>query len=148
MIPLRPVAVVLISVVLSFLPAFQSPAATPVTSSNSWFTLNNIASGDVFGVPMSMSGDTVVIGDSDDSHDGPSSGAAYVFVKDSTGWVQQQKLLPTIPADNQSFGLSVGIDGDTIVVGSPGEGDIFDPLTGAAYIFVRELVATDQGRRR
>ena len=138
MIPLRPVTAVLISVVLSFLPAFQSPAATNVTSTTSSFTLNNIVSGDVFGLPISMSGDTAVIGDSDDSHDGPSSGAAYVFVKDGAGWVQQQKLLPTTPADNQSFGISVGIEGDTIVVGSPGEGDIFDPLTGAAYIFVRD----------
>lgn len=110
MIPLRPVTAVLISVVLSFLPAFQSPAATNVTSTTSSFTLNNIASGDVFGLPMSMSGDTAVIGDSDDSHDGPSSGAAYVFVKDGAGWVQQQKLLPTTPADNQSFGISVGIE--------------------------------------
>jgi hypothetical protein len=129
MITLRPFIAMLISVVLSLLPA--------TTATSSWFTSNDNASGDFFGVPMSMSGDTVVIGSPHDSRDAPGSGSAYVFVKDGSGWVQQQKLLPTTPANNQVFGLSVSIDGDTIVVGCPGEGDATMPFAGAAYVFVR-----------
>ena len=118
MIALRPFTAMLISVVLSLLPAFQSPPGTDTTSTSSWFTSSDNASGDVFGARMSMSGDTVVIGDADDSRDAPWSGSAYVFVKDGVGWVQQQKLLPTTPANDQVFGSSVSIDGDTIVVGA------------------------------
>ena len=126
---LRPFTAALISVVLSLLPA--------TTATSSWFTSNDNASGDFFGVRMSMSGDTVVIGSPHDSRDASWSGSAYVFVKDGSGWVQQQKLLPTTPAHDQVFGLSVSIDGDTIVVGSPGEGDAIMPFVGAAYVFVR-----------
>ena len=129
MTTLRPFIAALISVVLSLLPA--------TTTTSSWFTSNDSASGDVFGVPMTMSGDTVVIGAPHDSRDAPGSGAAYVFVKDGSGWVQQQKLLPTTPANEQVFGLSVSIDGDTIVVGSPRESNPTTPFTGAAYVFVR-----------
>jgi FG-GAP repeat len=138
MIALRPFTAVLISVVLSLLPAFQSPAATEITSITPWFTSSDNAPGDAFGVRMSMSGDTVVIGDADDSRDAPWSGSAYVFVKDGAGWVQQQKLLPTTPANDQVFGASVSIDGDTIVVGAPGEGDPGLRFAGAAYVFVRD----------
>jgi hypothetical protein len=138
MIALRPFTAMLISVVLSLLPVFQSPAGTDTTSITSWFTSTDNASGDVFGARMSMSGDTVVIGDADDSHDAPWSGSAYVFVKDGVGWVQQQKLLPTTPANDQVFGSSVSIDGDTIVVGAPGERDPTNGAVGAAYVFVRD----------
>ena len=138
MTPLRPVAAMFVSFVLSLLPAFQSPAATETTSITPWFTSGDNAPGDAFGVRMSMSGDTVVIGDADDSHDAPWSGSAYVFVKDGASWDQQQKLLPTTPASDQVFGASVSIDGDTIVVGAPGEGDPTDPFAGAAYVFVRD----------
>lgn len=138
MIALRPFTALFISVVLSLLPTFQTPTVTDTTSITSWFTSNDNVSGDVFGVPMSMSANTVVIGDSDDSRDASWSGSAYVFVKDGANWVQQQKLFPTTPANDQVFGRSVSIDGDTIVVGAPGEGDAIHPFSGAAYVFVRQ----------
>jgi FG-GAP repeat len=137
MIALRPLTAALISVVFTLLP-FQGPGPTNTTAIPSWFTSNDNAVGDDFGVRMSMSGDTVVIGAPHDSRDASWSGSAYVFVKDGAGWVQQQKLLPTTPIDNQVFGLSVSIDGDTIVVGCPGEGDANIPFAGAAYVFVRD----------
>jgi len=132
MISLHPFAAALMSVVLSLFPVSNT------TSTSSWFTSNDNAVGDFFGVPMSMSGNTVVIGHPHDSHDASWSGSAYVFVKDGSGWVQQQKLLPTTPNNDQVFGLSVSIDGDTIVVGCPGEGDATMPFAGAAYVFVRD----------
>lgn len=137
MIALRPFTAVLISVVLPLLPALRRTAATETTSMTPWFTSGDNAPGDAFGVRMSTSGDTVVIGDADDSHDAPWSGSAYVFVKDVGGWVQQQKLLPTTPANDQFFGASVSIDGETVVVGAPGEGDPSNPSAGAAYVFER-----------
>jgi len=138
MLALRPFTVVLISVVLSLLPTFQNAGTTNVTLTNTWFTSSNNASGDNFGVRMNMSGETVVVGGIDDSHDSPFSGAAYVFVKVGAGWVQQQKLTATAPVTNQGFAASVAIEGNTIVVGAPGEDDETQPLAGAAYVFIRD----------
>ena len=138
MIALRPVIAVLFSILLTLLPVFLTPAETDTTSISSWFTSNDIAMGDTLGARMSMSGDTVVIGHPRDSQDAPESGSAYVFVKDGSGWVQQQKLLPTTPLFLQSFGISAAIDGNTIVVGCPGEGEPALASAGAAYVFVRD----------
>ncbi len=163
MVILRPFTSVLISITLSILPgllgsvarnnnststanyvrpipAFSASEPTislPLLETSSWFTSTDNGPGASFGVPTSMSGDTLVIGDSDDSHDAPWSGSAYVFVKDGAGWVQQQKLNPTIAANDQVFGASVSISGNTIVVGAPGEGPPSLRFAGTAYVFVR-----------
>ena len=44
-----------------------------------------------------------------------------------------QKLLASDGAANDNFGMSVRIDGDTVVVGSVGD----DDYRGAAYVFIR-----------
>ena len=46
-------------------------------------------------------------------------GAAYVFTRSGTDWTPQAKLTASDGAANDQFGLSVGIEGDTAVVGSP-----------------------------
>ena len=138
MFALRPVTALLCSILLTLLPVFSIPAETDVVSISSWFTSTDNALGDGFGARMSMSGNTVVLGDPEDSHDAAWSGSAYVFVKDGSGWVQQQKLFPTTPLNDQMFGISAAIDGNTIVVGCPGEGDPTLSRAGAAYVFVRD----------
>ena len=62
-----------------------------------------------------------------------SSGAAYVFVRSGTTWSQQAELTSSDLASGDEFGASVGISGDTVVVGSAGSNN----YTGAAYVFVR-----------
>jgi hypothetical protein len=50
------------------------------------------------------------------------SGAAYVYVRDGSGALIQDAYLKASNADaGDSFGWSVDIDGDVIVVGAPGE---------------------------
>jgi hypothetical protein len=112
----------------------------------------NAASGDAFGQSVALDGDTIVVGaiGEDSSGSDPANnsaagaGAAYVFVRDGTTWTQQAYLKAANAATNDSFGMAVAIDGDTIVVGAVGEdSNGSDPAnnsaveSGAAYVFVR-----------
>lgn len=93
-----------------------------------------------FGVSVAISGPTIVCGAIED---GSEAGAAYVFVKPTTGWksttsaTAQLRALDGVP--NDFLGQSVAIDGDTIVVGADwatftqGQG----AGRGAAYVFVK-----------
>jgi hypothetical protein len=77
-----------------------------------------------------------------------SSGAAYVFVRNTT-WSQQAYLKSSnTTATNDQFGWSVAVAGETVVVGAPQEssaatgvngaqGNINAANSGAAYVFVR-----------
>jgi hypothetical protein len=88
---------------------------------------------DFLGHASAISGDTAVVGAPGDNDLGASSGSASVFVRDGTGWMLQQTLLPDDGQQGSVFGSSVAIDGNTIVVGATEAG--FFGL-GAAYVFV------------
>lgn len=96
---------------------------------------------DNFGASVSISGDTIVV--SSPSHDGaqPDSGAVYVFVKGEDGkYKQQQKLFEQNPNMGDFFGYSVSLSGNTLVVGSTGDGDNDNVPRecGVVYVYVRE----------
>ncbi len=94
------------------------------------------AAGDRFANEVAISGDTVVIGNKfDDGAAGGDQGSVYVFVRSGGVWTQQQKLLASDPAAGAVFGHWVAIDGETLVVGTPG--DFFSGSLGSAYVFVR-----------
>ena len=89
--------------------------------------------GDDLGEAVAIDGDTVVVGDGSEDENGTNAGAAYVFVRSGGSWSEQQKLLADDGAGGDSFGASVDVDGDTIVVGAPRK-DVDD---GAVYVFGR-----------
>jgi uncharacterized repeat protein (TIGR02543 family) len=86
-------------------------------------------------VAISDDGNTIVIGCPDRPLN-VRSGAAYVYVKSGTSWIQQGILFATAPDNKamESFGSTVAIDGDTILVGAPGDGT---NSQGAVYVFTR-----------
>lgn len=98
----------------------------------------DLAEGDLFGVAVSVSSDTLVVG-----APGQGAGAVYVYVDGGSGWALQQKLAasPFLPAER--FGTSVAIDGDRVAVGAPGA----DGNTGAVYLFERIGVNWNQSDR-
>jgi uncharacterized repeat protein (TIGR01451 family) len=103
------------------------------------------AQGDLFGNSVSISGDTVVVGAyGDDTPAGSFAGSAYVFVRSGTSWTQQQKLLASDGAQNDHFGFSVSISGDTVVVGADGDDTPAGGDAGSAYVFVRSGTWTQQ----
>lgn len=100
---------------------------------------------DFFGTAVAVSGDTAVVGASLESG-GPGdplsqAGAVYVFGRDEGGendWGEVTKLAASDLEQGDTFGSSVAISGDTLVVGSPNErGGPGNPLmaAGAAYVF-------------
>ena len=122
---------------------------------------SNTGAGDAFGSSVAISGDTLVVGASDEDSnarvvDGSqtnslaaNSGAAYVFVRDGSTWRQQAYLKASNTDNNDRFGGSVAISGDTIVVGAHGEDSAARGVdgvgssnsaswSGAAYVFARD----------
>ncbi len=95
------------------------------------------AASDRFGLSVSISGDTVIVGASLDDDKGPSSGSAYIFSRNEGGmdnWGEVQKLTAYDGAASDRFGLSVSISGDTAIAGASGDND----YSGSAYIFYYE----------
>ncbi|MCA8940945.1 MAG: FG-GAP repeat protein [Planctomycetes bacterium] len=121
---------------------------------------SNTESGDRFGASVAVDGDSIVVGayQEDSDADGvggndadnsaAASGAAYVYARAGAAWTLQAYLKASNSDAGDLFGSSVGISGDTIVVGAPDEdsatigvfGNQLDesaPGAGAAYIFRR-----------
>ena len=102
---------------------------------------------DTFGDSVAISGDTALIGAPFNDDKGTSAGAAYVF--DLTTGQQTAKLLASDGEENDRFGRSVAISGDTALIGAYLDGD--NGLeAGAAYVFdvttgqqVAKLLASD-----
>ena len=114
---------------------------------------SDIAASDKFGYSVAIDGDTMVAGATGEDTGANAAGSAYVFTRSGTTWSQQAKLQASDAQAGDYLGWSVGIDGDTIVVGAFGE-DTGGSDAGAAYVFTRsgttwsqqaKLVASDAG---
>jgi hypothetical protein len=92
------------------------------------------AANDYFGYAVSISGDYIITGAHFDDDKGSQSGAAYIFLRNGSDWIQLTKLLASDGAMNDSFGRSVSIEGDYIIIGSFQDDDN-GSNSGAAYIY-------------
>jgi len=89
-----------------------------------------------FGASVGISGDYSVVGDPGDGTMGSNAGAAYIFRQSGLHWERQAKIFGSDTGFQDTFGYSVGIDADRIVVGAP----YYDPTgsdKGFAYVFQR-----------
>jgi hypothetical protein len=92
---------------------------------------------DYFGTDVAIDGDIAVIGARLEDETRPSAGAAYVFVRQGSAWVQEAKLRGTdATSDGDQFGTAVAVSGDTIAVGAPNN-DESAANGGAVYVFTR-----------
>jgi hypothetical protein len=85
-------------------------------------------SGDLFGISVSLSGNTLAIGA---SGRGSGAGAVYVFVTSGGTWSQQAVLVALQGVAGDGFGASVALDDGTLLVGAYGVAS----QAGAAYVF-------------
>ncbi len=111
---------------------------------------------DEFGYSVAIDGNTAVIGARNadpDLGNGPlnNAGLAYVYVRSGQTWVLEAELNAKNASAGDTFGVSVAISGNTIVVGATGVdvGDLQDENdvskdVGAAYIFTRRNGAWTQ----
>jgi hypothetical protein len=107
---------------------------------------------DLFGVAVAIDGKTMVIGAQGADGDGFDTGVVFIFDRSAGGWVQTARLfandadipqrridIPELPGSaDDEFGTSVGISGDTVVVGSPGHSTVPSrQSSGNVYVFQR-----------
>ena len=92
------------------------------------------ASHDVFGRSVAVDGDTALVGANADDDVGLNSGSAYIFVRSSAIWTQQQKLTASDGLQDLRFGASVALKGDIALVGSS-LGSV--SASNSAYVFRR-----------
>jgi FG-GAP repeat protein len=124
----------------SFL-ALISPAFAQEYSEQAELVLEHPTHGARFGVSVSISADTAVVG-----RQTFGGGPTYVFVRHGMTWTKQAELPP--PVNHGYFGSSVAVAGDTAIVGAPYYqfGIVFGTEWGAAFLFVRSgEVWTAQG---
>jgi hypothetical protein len=127
-------------------------------SQQAYLKASNTRPGDHFATGA-VSGDTIVAGargeDSNatgvngnqTNNSAPDSGAAYVFVRNGTNWIQQAYLKASNTGAGDLFGFSgLTVSGDTLVVGAVGESSNATGVngnqsnnsateSGAAYVF-------------
>jgi len=145
---------------------FDDNAVYPLTidpwAQQAYLKASNTGDDDQFGYSVAVSGNTVVVGapyeDSSASgvngnqndNSAANSGAAYVFTRSGApaAWTQQAYLKASNTGNEDQFGYSVAVDGDTVVIGAPyedssatgvnvdGTDNSFDD-SGAVYVFTR-----------
>jgi hypothetical protein len=98
---------------------------------------------DEFGMSVSISGDTAIVGACFDDDNDIRSGSAYIFTRDGAGWTQTSKLLPSDRESGDKFGWAVSISGDTAIIGAYYDDDK-GTRSGSAYIFSRDGAAWTQ----
>lgn len=136
-------------------------------SQQAYIKASNTDQFDGFGIAVSIDGDTLVVGaegedsastsiDGDGSDNSANAaGAAYVFTRSGGTWTQQAYLKAANAEAADTFGGSVAVFGDTVVVGASGEdsgaitvnGDASDNSAfdaGAAYVFRRSGTSWSQ----
>jgi hypothetical protein len=92
---------------------------------------------DDFGFSVSISGDVAAIGaDRANAPGATLAGAAYVFVRSGSTWVEQQKLAAPDAAPEDRFGFSVSVSSSTVLVGAIDDDTPSGTSTGSAHVFV------------
>lgn len=105
--------------------------ATPLTTLVSPTPSN----GDQFGFSVGVSGSNVVVGEPYDDAGAADTGAAYVYdLASATPATSIHTLVKSTPAASDSFGYSVAVSGNHVVVGATFD-DTDDADAGAAYAY-------------
>lgn len=127
---------------------------------------SNMDSNDTFGASIAVSGDTIAVGAIGESsnqitvtngstassdNSASNSGAVYIFKRTGVNWDQEAYLKAPNAEAGDSFGFSVGLSGNSLVVGARSESSNQTTIThgpsasannsvssaGAAYVFKR-----------
>jgi len=100
-----------------------------------------------FGSSLDLDGPRLVVGAPSENK----IGAAYIFYRIGSTWVQESKIEPNDSHSGDSFGASVSIDDETVVVGVPfadpdlGAGQVIN--AGAAYVFKKRANTWKQAEK-
>jgi len=90
-----------------------------------------------FGRHVAITGDTLLVGYSQDDWNGPWTGSAFLFLQNEGGtqnWGQAKRLTASDGLEGDGLGKSVAIDGNTAVIGAPNVDDN-STWSGAVYVY-------------
>jgi uncharacterized protein (TIGR03437 family) len=100
-------------------------------------TADDGLAGESFGASLSLS-NFLLVG-APNARNGASTrsgtGAAYVFASLTGPWAQRAKLLASDGETGDGFGAAVAADGNTAVIGAPGDKIGANDFQGSAYVF-------------
>src|SRR3954469_24755312 len=97
----------------------DSSSSAPLPPVQSKVVASDGAPQDFFGDSVALDGKTLVVGASLADVAYEDAGAVYVYLRDTNGWTQQQKIVNQDTTDGYLFGTAVAISKDTMVAGSP-----------------------------
>ena len=103
---------------------------------HSSFSSDDNQSEDRFGFDIDLRGGRLLVGAPKADANGTDSGAAYIFERNSSVWVQTAKLSPSGLSAEDEFGYSVALQNDLAFVGArkrDGDGNATD--AGIIYVF-------------
>ena len=108
-------------------------------SGSSWvetkkFTGSNAIGGDLFGLDVAISGNSVLIGADGYDHGPSSAGGAFLFRDIETDWIEEQIITASDREAGDLFGGWVALDNGTAVVGAWNEDEIANDA-GSAYVY-------------
>ena len=111
---------------------------------NEWYerdkvTAEDSENNDNFGCQIDVCGDYTLITAINDDDNGPNSGSAYIFKRNGTNWLEQDKLISSDGNNADGFGISASLDGDYAVIGAAEHDDGIELDYGSAYIFKRNV---------
>lgn len=89
-----------------------------------------------FGASLSLDEVTLAIGSPRDSAEGFESGAVFLWRRQGSGWASLGAVRRPQPSTSDMFGVSLALQGDTLVVGSP-KADSGALDTGCVEVFRR-----------
>ncbi|MBK7877484.1 MAG: FG-GAP repeat protein [Planctomycetes bacterium] len=94
------------------------------------------AAGANFGQALDLDGERLAVGAPEAGGVVARSGAVYVFVRTTTGWSQEAKLVAPDGTSGARFGSALDLDGARLVIGAPDDGSAAAGA-GSAYVFAR-----------
>ncbi|MFT5542281.1 MAG: hypothetical protein ACI97K_001488 [Glaciecola sp.] len=121
---------------------------------NQIFTAPDAKPGDAFGQSIALTENHLIIGAPRNDAVEVDSGAAYIYKRERDTWRYQTKITASDGAAGDLFGISIAVDGNTILVGA----DLHDEKAenaGAVYVYVLDdnqwkqeakLIASDGGK--
>lgn len=106
-------------------------------------TASDGAEGDWFGGRVALSADTALVGAPFGTGIESGTGAAYIFTRSGASWSEQAKLIAADGNAGDTFGFGLALSGDTAIISSDGDSDLYDSA-GSAYVFIRSSGVWDE----
>ncbi|MBT3290368.1 MAG: hypothetical protein HN380_23700, partial [Victivallales bacterium] len=97
-----------------------------------------------FGASTAIDGGVAIVGATGESGTSTKQGAAYIYTWDGIEWVFLKKLWASDGAQYDSFGYSVAVAGDTVLVGAIGVDQAGGSSGGATYVFQKDHGGANQ----